>query len=201
MFTGSPDSRERETMRSPATDESRLTCVQDPNGTTREINDLDTRRARALLCCFQRRRRGEREKKRSVEIKGGKGASSRKFCVEGGIGKGSIVHRSQTGVKCDAHTSSSFTRLISRRDVRGCKICLGISLALNRFLGSKWRVVGGLISSRGLWFSVWLSIGCEVTTRNRWCNFRRSKLVSTYKMSVIFSSMHALMISFHFIEF
>lgn len=100
----------------------------------------------------------------------------------------------------DAHTSSSFTRLISRRDVRGCKICLGISLALNRFLGSKWRVVGGLISSRGLWFSVWLSIGCEVTTRNRWCNFRRSKLVSTYKMSVIFSSMHALMISFHFIE-
>lgn len=47
---------------------------------------------------------------------------------------------------------------------RRSKICLGILLALNSFLGGKWKVVGGLISSQGLWFSVWLSIGYKVTT-------------------------------------
>lgn len=138
--------RERETMRSPATDESRLTCVQDPNGTTREINDLDTRRARALLCCFQRRRE-TREREAIGGDKRWKGCVLSKILRGGwnwkGIDCAQIADRGKIAT-ADAHTSSSFTRLISRRDVRGCKIYLGISLALNRFLGSKWRVVGGL---------------------------------------------------------
>lgn len=67
--------------------------LQDPNGTTREINDLDTRsvrRARALLLFGRKKERGGKEKKRSVEIKGGKGGEERprKFCVAGGIGQG-----------------------------------------------------------------------------------------------------------------